>query len=59
MNHGGYFKMLESGWKRRNEANLLFIWYEELKQDQKEVISRIAKYLDKEPLDGEIKKFIM
>ena len=51
--------MLESGWKRRNEPKLLFIWYEELKHDQKEVISRIAKHLDIELLDGDIERLIM
>ena len=31
--HGGYFEMLESGWRRREEPNLLFVWYEEMKED--------------------------
>ena len=48
--------MLESGWKRRNEANLLFIWYEELKKDQREVISRIAKHLNIELMDEDIER---
>ena len=30
---GGYFEMLESGWRRREEPNLLFVWYEEMKED--------------------------
>jgi hypothetical protein len=58
VNHGGYFKMLESGWKRRNEPNLLFIWYEELKSNQKEVISRIAEHLDIGLLDEDIERSI-
>jgi hypothetical protein len=24
--HGGYFKMLQSGWERRGHQNMMFFW---------------------------------
>jgi len=52
---GGYFEMLESGWKRKNHPNLLFFWYEEMKQDQRHWMIRIMKHigydLEKEKID--------
>ena len=24
--HGGYFQMLESGWRRREHPNIMFFW---------------------------------
>ena len=50
--------MLESGWKRKNESNLLFIWYEELKEDQKQAIRRIAKHLRIEIIDDDIDRYV-
>ena len=38
----GYFKMLNSGWKRRAHENLLIFWYEEMLQDPKKISSRIS-----------------
>jgi len=43
--HGGYFEMLESGWRRRGHPNLMFYWYEDLQADQEGMILRIAKFL--------------
>ena len=57
MNHGGYFKMLESGWKRRKETNILFIWYEEMKEDQKEAIRKISKHLQLDIAVEDINRF--
>ena len=44
--HGGYFGMLESGWKRRNHPNIKFFWYEELKKDQKKILIEICKFIN-------------
>ena len=43
--YGGYFDMLESGWRRRNHKNMKFVWYEQLKAGQKEIISQICEFL--------------
>jgi len=43
--HGGFFEMLESGWKRRDHPNIMFFWYEELKQDQEKMVRKIADFI--------------
>ena len=43
--HGGYFEMLRSGWQRKEEPNLLFVWYEEMKEDQRKAVQRMAEHL--------------
>ena len=43
--NGGYFEMLESGWKRRGNTNLLFLWYEEMKENQAQAIQKIAGHV--------------
>ena len=43
---GGYFQMLESGWKRRDHPNMLLFWYEQIKHDQKFWIKTILKHVD-------------
>jgi hypothetical protein len=42
---GGYFEMLESGWKRKESPNLLFLWYESMKEDQEVAIHKIAEHI--------------
>ena len=49
--------MLESGWKRRKETNILFIWYEEMKEDQKEAIRKISKHLQLDIAVEDIDRF--
>jgi len=44
--HGGYFEMLESGWKRRNHPNMKFFWYEEMKKDQKKILKEICNFIN-------------
>ena len=44
--HGGYFEMLESGWKRKDHPNMMFLWYEEMKKDQKKIIKEVCKFLN-------------
>jgi len=41
---GGHFQMLESAWTRREHGNLLILWYEEMKADQKGAVTRIAAH---------------
>ena len=51
---GGYFEMLGSGWKRRNHPNMLFLWYESMKEDQRKVISEIAEHIGYQLTDAEM-----
>ena len=52
---GGYFEMLRSGWKRRDHPNMLFFWYEEMKQDQKfwmmKIMNHIGYQLSKDKIE--------
>jgi len=54
--HGGYFEMLESGWKRRDHKNMKLFWYEELKKDQKKIIKEICKFIGYELSEEQINK---
>jgi len=53
---GGYFEMLESGWKRQHHPNLCLFWFEEMKKEPKKVIAEIAQHtgycLSEEELDA-------
>ena len=51
---GGYFEMLNSGWKRCNHPNMLFLWYESMKEDQRKVISEIAEHIGYQLTDAEL-----
>ena len=42
---GGFFEMLQSAWKRKENPNMLFFWYEEIKQDQRFWIKTIMKHI--------------
>ena len=41
--YGDYWAMLGSCWARRNQSNVLFLWYEEIKADQSIIIRQIAR----------------
>ena len=51
---GGYFEMLNSGWKRCNHPNMLFLWYESMKEDQRKVISEIAEHIGYQLTEAEM-----
>ena len=52
----GYFEMLNSGWKRSDHPNMLFLWYESMKEDQKKVISEIAQHIGYQLTEAELDK---
>ena len=52
----GYFEMLNSGWKRSDHPNMLFLWYELMKEDQKKVISEIAQHIGYQLTEAELDK---
>lgn len=49
-----YWDNVFSYWDQRNEANVLFLQYEEIKKDLKSVIIKVAKFLDKKLNDKNI-----
>jgi len=50
---GDYWHHLLGGWKLRDEPNVKFIWYEDMKADQRKVINDLCVFLD-HPLTPEL-----
>merc|ERR1711892_904888 len=50
--YGSYWHHLHGGWKLRNEKNLKFIWYEDMKKDTKGIIEELCEFLE-HPLSEE------
>jgi len=44
--YGSYWHHVLGGWKKRDNKNLKFIWFEEMKADQKRVIEELCTFLD-------------
>jgi len=42
---GDYWYHLKSGWNRRNHPNVKFIWFEDMKKNQREIIEESADFL--------------
>ena len=42
---GSYFKMLRSWFDRRNDDNVLFVRYEDIRADKRGVVMEIAKFI--------------
>ena len=42
---GGYFEMLRSGWRRRDHPNMLMLWYEEMKENQRHCVLRMMDHI--------------
>nr|XP_024219674.1 sulfotransferase family cytosolic 1B member 1 [Halyomorpha halys] len=51
-----YWAHVESGYSRRNNPNLLFLFYEELKRDLPSQIRKVASFLNKTINDDEVEK---
>ncbi|XP_070558510.1 sulfotransferase 1B1-like [Ptychodera flava] len=48
--HGCWFESIAYWWKHRNDDNVLFLFYEDMKYDLKGSVRKISNFLDK-PLD--------
>ncbi|CAL7938171.1 unnamed protein product [Xylocopa violacea] len=51
---GPFWKHVLDFWAIRNQENVLFLRYEEMKQDQEEVIRKTAKFMNKTVTDEQI-----
>ena len=49
---GSYWHHILSGWNIKDHTNVKFLWFEEMKKDQKTVIKDLCKFLD-HPLSSE------
>ena len=50
---GGWLGHVLEWWEHRDEPNILFIKYEELKKEPHNTIKRIAEFIGTEPLTEE------
>ena len=53
-----YFKHVEEAWKLRNNPNLLFIFFEDMKKNQKAIIDKVCKFLECSLTQAEIEKLL-
>ena len=44
--YGSYWHHLLGGWRIKDRSNVKFIWFEEMKVDQKKVIQELCDFLD-------------
>lgn len=51
--HTPYWSNVLSYWEKRNESNVLFITYEDMKSDLKAVVKKVSHFLEKPLEDGE------
>ena len=51
---GGYWDHLRQGWARRDHPNLKFLWFENMKVDQRVAVDELCEFLN-HPLSEELK----
>lgn len=51
-----FWEHIKEGWERRNHANVLFIFYEDLNKNTADSIRKIAKFLGKTATDEDVNK---
>ncbi|XP_058980004.1 sulfotransferase 1C2 isoform X2 [Musca domestica] len=57
--YGGYWQHVLNFWKMRNESNIFFVTYEEMKRDLRGVIERLSEFLEKPKLkDDQMQKLL-
>merc|ERR1711970_560391 len=56
--YGSYWHHVLGGWKERNHRNCKFIWFEEMKVDQKKVILDLCKFLEHPLSEDKVAKLV-
>lgn len=56
--HAPYWQLVMGYWEQRNEPNVLFIYYEDMKKDIRSVVLKVAKFLGTELNEEQIKKLL-
>ncbi|XP_028136794.1 sulfotransferase 1 family member D1-like [Diabrotica virgifera virgifera] len=52
--YGDFFDHVSEFWKKRQDENVLFIQYEQMKKDSRAAIRKIAKFLEKDVTDDDV-----
>lgn len=55
---GNWFEHMKQAWEMREEKNLEFVWYEDMKEDIRSVINKIAQHLGKTVSEEEMKTLV-
>ena len=53
---GPFFKHLEEAWELKENPNLLFIFFEDMKRDLKSVIRKVSKFLNSPLTDDQVEQ---
>ncbi len=54
MNNPSYWHFLLSWWPVRNDDNVLWLWYEDMKSNHREVVQRVATFLGLDASDTDL-----
>lgn len=54
MNNPSYWEFLLSWWPNRNDPNVLWLWYEDMKEDHKATVNKVAEFLGYDCKDAEL-----
>ena len=55
---GNWFEHIRQAWEVREEENMEFVWYEDMKEDIRSVIKNIAKHLGKNMSEDDIETLV-
>ena len=53
-----FFQHLEEAWQLRNNSNLLFIFFEDMKKDLRSVVEKVSKFLNCTISESEVGKLL-
>ncbi|XP_004681298.1 PREDICTED: sulfotransferase family cytosolic 1B member 1 [Condylura cristata] len=56
--YGPWFNHVKSWWKKKEEHPILFLYYEDMKENSKQEIKKIARFLEKELSDAVLDKIM-
>jgi len=56
--YGSYWRHILGGWEYKDNKNVSFIWFEEMKKDQKSVIQSLCHFLDHPLAEGKVDELV-
>ncbi|XP_037386222.1 sulfotransferase 1E1-like [Talpa occidentalis] len=56
--YGSWYKHTQSWWEKRNNSQLLFLFYEDMKEDVRKEVIKLIKFLGKTPSETLVDKII-